>query len=206
MVSRDFEPPTQYYDEQLISVDEQIASLIARREQLSHGYPGFPYPSHLEEWAGKFQVALPALQHAFAALHHWHKSPPRRVRPDEFLRLVPIMRSKSQGDLQIIVPYVRQYTNCSVVYMELEGMVIRGPSLFDMNLTIEGYDCVPYSGRGDKHYFESTFIVTPIIPDRDIPQLPMTLAFKSLPMLRHKEEERVPTVIPYTTVTFDPDE
>lgn len=198
--SRDFEPPTPYYDEQLKPIDEQIAALIAQREQLSDGHPGFPYPKYLDEWATTFQVPLTPLQRAFFALHQWHESPPRRVDPEGFVSLVPIMRSETRGDLHVVIPYMRQYTNCTVVYVELEGPMIRGRSHFTIDLTIAGYDCRPHSGQSDTSYFGYKFVVTPIIPADSILSQSMTVSFESRPFPRQRNEE--PVTIPYTTVIF----
>lgn len=37
-----FRPPTNYYCEELVPVDEQICGLLAKRKELSNNNPGFP--------------------------------------------------------------------------------------------------------------------------------------------------------------------
>lgn len=46
-----FEPPTGYYDERLITIDEQICSLLKQRKDISDNNPGFPSDDVISNWA-----------------------------------------------------------------------------------------------------------------------------------------------------------
>lgn len=37
-----FERPTEYYDEKLLPIDEELCSLLQQRKQVSHNNPGYP--------------------------------------------------------------------------------------------------------------------------------------------------------------------
>ncbi len=197
MVNRPSEPP---YDERVRSIDEQIAHLISQREQISNGHPGVPCPVYLDEWAEKFHVPMSALRQTFFALYYWHESQ-RRLEPAQFLRLVPVGRHQNHGNLQVIIPYVLQYANCSVIKVELHGACITTGIDVELMLIINGYDCHPHRGEVDRYYAALHFVVTPIIPDDMMPKLPMTVTFES--HLTPPIEEEKPVIIPYTTVRFD---
>lgn len=46
-----FVPPTDFYNEMLRTVDEQIVELLCKRNTLSEGNPGFPQTELIEKWA-----------------------------------------------------------------------------------------------------------------------------------------------------------
>lgn len=49
-----FEPPTCYYDERLITIDEQICSLLKQRKDISDNNPGFPSDDVISNRALKY--------------------------------------------------------------------------------------------------------------------------------------------------------
>ncbi len=103
------EPPTDYYDEQLKTVDENIAASIATRQRLSNGKPGFPKPAYLEQWARQYEIPVSILHRIFFILFNWPVLR-ERVQPDRFERFIPIMAAEPRGNLLVLVPYARQYT------------------------------------------------------------------------------------------------
>ncbi len=197
-----FRPPTEHYDERLKDMDEKIAELVAARYTLSEGNPGFPRAEYLNDWADKYDTPLRLLQQLFAFLHH-RPDFRDRVEPDQFLRFVPLMATQQREDILIMIPYVRQHNNCSVVVVELEGPNVDGGGFhhLEINLSIDGYDTMPAEGGSSGHHANRTFIVTPPIPDDQISRLNMTVEYESRPF-RHMEEARRP--VPPTTVRFSP--
>ncbi len=198
-----FRPPTEYYDERLEDIDAHIAELVAERHTLSEGNPGFPRAEYLNDWAVRYDTPLRLLQHLFAFLHH-RPDVRERVEPEEFLRFVPLMSSQQHEGILVMVPHIRQYNNCSVVLVELEGPGVGGGRFHhvEIRLTIEGYDSVPAEGSGTQHHADRSFIVTPPIPDDEVPRLNMTIEYQSRSL--GPMEEDIPHSIPPTTVRFAP--
>lgn len=197
-----FHPPTDHYDERLKDLDEKISALVAERHAISDGNPGFPRPAYLNDWADKYGTPLSLLQTLFMMLHR----PPdfrERVQPDQFLRFAPVMAAQQHNDILVTVPYIRQHNNSSLVTVELEGVGLYGTSFqhLDVKLSINGYDTMSHNGQSHDGYASHTFIVTPPIPDDEIPHLNMTVEFESRPF-PHVEE--APRPIPPTTVRLSP--
>lgn len=198
-----FRPPTDQYDERLKDIDEKLAQLVSARYAIADEHPGFPRAAYLNDWAAQYDMPLSQLQHLFAFLYHRPDSR-ERVQPDQFLRFVPVMVSRQQDDILVMVPYLRQHNNCSVVAVELEGTDLDGGASYhlDITLSIEGYDAMPDNGQSSNRHASRSFIVTPPIPDDEIPRLNMTVTFESRPFGHREEETRHP--IPPTTVRFSP--
>lgn len=178
------DPPTEYYDEHLKSLDESIVASIARREELSHANPGFPPTEYLEQWAHQYALPMVVLHRTFAWLYRWHQTPPQ-VSPDQFERFVPMMASVQQDDLLVSVPYLRTYNNCSILVVLLER-----PSggLFhvDISLSIDGRVCQPLRGAGSDLERRHEFAVTPVVADNEADSLTMT--FHIVPGTRPNRE------------------
>ncbi len=197
------EPPTDYYDEQLQTVDENIVASIATRQRLSNGKPGFPKAAYLERWARQYEIPVSILHQTFSALFRWHVVR-ERLQPDQFKRFVAIMAAEPHGNLLVLVPYLRQYNNCSVVSVQLESpQLADGPVHVD--LEIAGYECLRHGGGGSQSYWHQEFVVTPVIPDDEATALSMIVHIESgNRMWGHRVGEPAPEPIPPTTIRFHP--
>lgn len=197
-----FYPPTEDYDERLKVLDEKISALLAERHTISAGNPGFPRPEYLNDWAEKYHLPLRLLQTVFAMLHR----PPdfrERVQPDQFLRFVPLMEVQQKNDILVMIPYMRQHNNSSVVTVVLEGSGLSEDFGYhlDINLSVDGYDTMAADGQSRQGYASHNFIVTPPIPDEEIPHLNMMVHFETRQLPRPVKEP--PRPIPSTTVRFN---
>lgn len=106
---------------------------------------------------------------------------PERIRPGQYLRRLPVMRSNAQGNIRVFISHVRQYSNCSLISVQLEGPT-GGRWRLAVRLTIQGYDCQFSEGRGNRYAADYVFLVTPPIPDAAIPTPAMTVEFESRPL------------------------
>lgn len=196
-MQRQFEPPTEYYDERIKSVDENIVASIATRQHLSQGQPGFPKDAYMEQWAQQYAVPIPLLQRTFALLFGWRDIVRERVEPDQFERFVPIMTAENQQDLWVTVPYLRQYNNCSIVEVLLASPHLSGPVTVDLD--IAGYECQRHGGGGSRGYWRQEFVVTPLVPDDQAATLGMTIRVASDGRIRRRpSDEPEPQPIPPT--------
>ncbi len=196
-MKRRLDPPTEYYDEQLKSIDESIVSSIAARQRQSHGKPGFPKVAYLEKWSEQYGVPVPILHQTFNTLFHWPELR-ERVEPDRYERFVPVMLAQQQENLLVTVPYLRQYNNCSVLAVHLESThLIVGPVRITLDIT--GYECTSSGGGGSRGYWHQEYVVTPVIPDDQAATLDMTIHIEPRP--RPGSPEAQP--IPQTTIRFN---
>lgn len=196
-------PSTQYYDANLEPVDHKIVSLIAQRQSLSDGRPGFPHESLLTEWAEQHAVPVPILHQLFSTLYHWHIRK-ERIEPQQYERFVPVMAACQHGDLLIAIPYIRQYQNCSVLAVNLERRPLSGRGHLKIEPAIDGFDWQSHGGSGRDGFALQEFIITPRIPDDRIPHLVIQLHVESIagprPRWRdHDVEPMPPTTVELTT-------
>jgi hypothetical protein len=89
-MERRWEPPSDYYAEQLKDVDERLVSGIATRGRLSNGKPGLPPMTYLDHCAQPYGLPGLVLHRTSAWLYQGH-SVLAQVEPDQFKRFVPIM-------------------------------------------------------------------------------------------------------------------
>ncbi len=107
------------------------------------------------------------------------------------------MAVEQQEDLLVMVPYLRQYNNCSVVSVQLESPRVGYGGSVTIDLDIVGFQCQHSGGYGSEGYLAHDFTVTPIIADDQIATLDMTVRVESGP-IRPRVPESEP--IPPTTI------
>ena len=170
MKQKGFVRPTDYYDERLSVIDEQICMLFKERKMLSNKHPGFPPDEYIAKWAGKFELYEDLLRSIFGALRMEEEFRPR-VEPTNFIKHIPILKSIEIDKKIYTVTFIRQFENASVVHLDInwDGTNDSREELhihrtFGMNLGKQ-YDCRPYGGRGGTGQYTHQFIVTPPLPD-----------------------------------------
>lgn len=126
--------------------------------------------------------------------------PRRAVQPGRHRGRVLIERFKTHGDLRVGIPFIEQYSNCSVVEVHLEGPIGRYGRLV-VRLTITGHHCQFDRGLGDQSAADHIFVVTPPIPDERVTTLAFAVALQSQPLRRGGPERA--TVAP-TTLILEP--
>ena len=168
-----FEPPTEHYDEQIESIDEQICNLINQRRELSNNNPGFPTKELIAKWSTKYNFYEGFLNSVFSHLLNEEEYKPV-VEPKGFLENIPILKSYEKDGVFYTITFVRQFQNASVVHFTIDkeesDSEKRKPqehSFFD--LSIEGeeidYDCRNNFGGGSGTHHSFTFTVSPALPN-----------------------------------------
>lgn len=164
-----FKRPTPHYDEKIKIIDDQICELINERKKLSDnpGYPPFEYIAH---WADKFHLYEDMLKSIFASL--WNeKAYKPSIEPEEFKKTLSVLKSTEVANRLFSVVYIRQYSNCSVVNLNIDCNIPKDeeekhPHYKHYELFInEQYDCSTIGGRGGDDHFNYNFIVSPALPD-----------------------------------------
>ena len=163
-----FRPPTDYYCEELASIDEQICVLLAKRKELSNNNPGFPNLDRISAWSQQYGLDEDWLRMTFAYMYgEHHLLPP--IGPAGFLKFVPILKSVEVDSIIYAVTHMKQYSNASVVYIETEvnndePYVRLGHASFELFISSK-YQCRPNGGCGQKKGMQHSFVVTPSLPD-----------------------------------------
>lgn len=165
-----FERPTNYYDERLLSIDEQICSLIKQRKEISNNNPGFPPPEYISNWAKSFDLYEDLLNSLFGSLINDEHFRPY-VEPKGFIKHLPVLKAVEKGEYVYSVTFFRQYENASVVYLNIDWDET-ADSLEDrhfhnyLDLFLgESYDCRMGGGGGSTGHYTHTYIVSPPLPD-----------------------------------------
>ncbi len=169
-----FQPPTDHYNEQIESIDEQICHLIKQRKDLSNNNPGFPTKHLIASWSKEYNFYEDFLNSIFADFLNEDIYRPI-VEPKGYLKNIPILKSFERDDKFYSVTFVRQFENASVVHLNIDSNSTDDVSEWHQRehthfeLSIEGekthYDCRNDGGGGTMGHETFTFIVSPALPD-----------------------------------------
>ena len=177
-----FRPPTDYYCEALIPIDEQICALLAQRKELSESNPGFPDLDRIAAWCKEYNLNEDLIHSIFGSLYNERHFRPRVV-PTGFIQFVPILKSVVKDGIVYAVTHMKQYENASVVYVEAEvdtgePYVRFEHAQFELSISPE-YECRLESGHGQPKGMQHSFVVIPALPD-DVTQLDFMLTIKPI--------------------------
>jgi hypothetical protein len=114
MKRKPFEPPTDYYDERLITIDEQICSLLKQRKDISNNNPGFPTDDVISNLALKYDLYEDYLRSLFGSMRMDDLFKPR-IEPTGFRKHLLVLKSIEKGDRVYSETVIRQYENASVI-------------------------------------------------------------------------------------------
>lgn len=171
-----FEPPTEHYDEQLETIDEQICDLFKQRKDLSNNNPGFPTKSLISNWSIKYGLYEDFLNSVFGHFINDEIYKPV-VEPKGFLKNIPILKSFEKDDSFYSVTFLRQFENASIVHFTIDkedsderqrDFRELKHTWFDLSIDDEKgteYDCRNEGGGGSGGHTSYTYIVSPPLPD-----------------------------------------
>lgn len=164
-----------YYDQQLLTIDEQLCALLKQRKELSNNNPGVPPLETISKWVGKYGIYEDLLSSLFGLLRNEEFFRPQ-VEPNNFRRHLPVMKAIEQANRLYSVSSIRQFDNASVVYLTIDWDApnnsdhledlrrSRYEGSFHLYIN-ENYDCRPTSGRGAGGHSTQTFVISPALPD-----------------------------------------
>jgi hypothetical protein len=165
-----YERPTDYYDERLITIDEQICSLLKQRKDISNNNPGFPSDDVISNWALKYELYEDYLRSLFGSMRIDHLFKPR-IEPTGFRKHLSILKSIEKDNRIYSVTVIRQYENASVIQLHIDWdgtedlpMDLHHHNTFELFLG-EQYDCGQDRAGGSTGHFTYNFIVSPPLPD-----------------------------------------
>ncbi|WP_163100087.1 hypothetical protein [Peribacillus alkalitolerans] len=183
------ERPTDYYDENLKSLDDELCSLLKKRKDLSNNNPGFPPSEYISNWAKKYGFYEDFLHSFFSSLRMEEHFRPR-VEPEGYRRQIPFFQSFEQDEYLYSVTVIQQYQNASVVnfHVDWDGTKDspenrRKHRSFELFLG-DDYDCRNGNGRGSNGHFSHTFIVSPPLPD-DLSEIEFVFKEYTTPLNEH---------------------
>lgn len=180
-----FKRPTEYYDERASQIDEQICALLNQRRIATNKNPGFPPLEYISKWARAHDLLEEFLYAVFGVLHNEDQFR-TLVEPVGFRKHVQVLKSIEREQYLYSVPFIRQYTNASVVNLNIDWDPTNdGPGerpkhkSFKLDIGAQ-YDCRMGSGSGSTGHSSFNFIVTPPLPD-DISGLKLVFTAKDNP-------------------------
>ncbi|MBU3217381.1 hypothetical protein LL033_25715 (plasmid) [Clostridium estertheticum] len=165
-----FKRPTNYYDDKINLIDEKICELIKQRKETSNNNPGYPPFEFISNWAEKFDLYEDLLKSIFGSL--WNDKTYRPlVEPEGFQSNLQVLKSIEVDNRFFSIIYIRQYSNCSVVNLNIDWDNLSDSSecqsrhtLFQLFIS-DQYDCRFSSGTGGDEFLHNKFIISPPLPD-----------------------------------------
>lgn len=194
MLRMPFRLPTDYYCENLASVDKQICRLLAERKELSNNKPGFPSLDLISGWSQQYGLNEDYVRSIFTILYHESNFVPR-VEPIEFAKFIPILKSVVIDNILYAVTYMKQYNNASVVHVETEiqsgetDLRLAPPPQMELLISNE-YTCRPDSGVVSGKGMQQTYVVSPPLPD-DVTNFEFRINITDEPRHPFPEKKRV---------------
>lgn len=165
-----FNRPTNYYDEKIKQIDEKICELIKKRKEASDNNPGYPPFEYISCWAEKFDLYDDLLKSIFSSLYN-EKSYKPMIEPEGFRSNLPILKSVEVDNSFFSIIYIRQYSNCSIVNLNIDWDNTSDSAENELKhshfelLINDQYDCRFTSGTGGDGHCNYSFIVSPPLPD-----------------------------------------
>lgn len=204
MIRMRFQPPTNHYCESIAPIDEQICELIAKRKLVSGNNPGFPRLELISKWCEQHGLNEDLIRSVFATLYN-ERLFKARVIPTGFRKFVPIMKSVQTEGVLFMIPYMRQYENASVVYVEIEVASKDEDVRIDPHLQLElfispEHECRPDRGHGHERVICREFVVVPPLPD-DASKLQFRLDIK--PRMNDTQVQPRTVVLKETSITVE---
>jgi hypothetical protein len=166
-----FERPTEYYDEKLLPIDEELCSLLQKRKVISHNNPGYPKLEDIAKWAEKYDVYENLLRSIFGVLENDEAFKPQ-IEPENFQKYIRILEAVETKECLCTVPFMKQYANASIVHLNidreygenLEQERFHRNSFWHLEIG-DNYDCRVTGGGGSQEHISFDFIVTPPLPE-----------------------------------------
>ncbi|MEH6944733.1 hypothetical protein [Bacillus sp. JJ722] len=169
----DYERSTDYYDERLLLIDEQICELLQQRRELSNNNPGLPFDERISGWAEKYGFYEDYLKYLFDFMLNEEMFRPE-VKPIEFRKHIPILKTLEHEEKMYSITHIKQYSNASIVTLyvdwheEEEDTYTRihshRDSFFELSISDE-YDCRWERGGGGSGSYRYNYIISPPLPD-----------------------------------------
>ncbi|WP_042460157.1 hypothetical protein [Neobacillus dielmonensis] len=177
-----FERPTDYYDNRLFPIDDEICALLKKRREVSNHNPGFPPADSLAEWSAKYGLYEDLLNSLFGLLRN-EEIFKTRVEPRNFIKHIPVLKAVEKDGHLYTITFIRQFDNASVVQLncdwheteeehEERHLHHERPAYLELDMG-EKYECWMDTGRGSGGQYSRNFIVSPRIPE-DYSELKLT--------------------------------
>ncbi|MBX8945585.1 hypothetical protein RKS58_11240 [Lysinibacillus capsici] len=167
------EQHSKYNDSRLVTIDEQICTLLQQRKEQAALTPGLPSDDTISKWAQQygFDDTFLALFFQLIKSEKYYTS---KVEPSGFRHYIPVLKTVTKGERLYTVSYVRQYDNASVVQLLIDWDEQQEPQLTiqqklerkHFGLYIDAsYECRSKGTGGSNGHESSTYVVTPPLPD-----------------------------------------
>lgn len=161
--------PTEHYDQRIVDLDEHICALIKQRKEISDNNPGFPPFEYIAEWANTYDLYEDFLKMVFGTfLSDEHYKP--MVEPIGFRKHIAVMQYLEKDDLFYTLTSVRQYSNASVVTLNIDwdmNTEMNPPfkhSFIELYIA-EGYDCRMINGGSSTGQAAYNYVISPPLDD-----------------------------------------
>ncbi|NBD27313.1 hypothetical protein [Paenibacillus glycinis] len=163
--------PTEYYDERVKDIDEQLCWLLRQRKDLADNNPGYPPFAYIAEWAAATGLYEDLLKSLFGLLNNEEHLRPIVVPSGPVKRRL-VSRFVEQENSLYAVPFINHYPNASVVRFtidreeETDDRSDRASrrNFYELHID-ETYECRMTIGSSSSGHNVYNYVVSPPLPD-----------------------------------------
>lgn len=129
----------------------------------------FPPDKVISSLADQFGFRKEHVESFFTTIEMENRFTPDVV-PIEFKKYVPLLKSYEKEDVMYTVTYIRQYSNASVLYLDIdweENTAFEsndGPDFFELSID-DTYICRLETGGGARGHMSFNYIISLPLPD-----------------------------------------
>lgn len=169
MEQKPFNYPNNPYEEKNYLIGEQLCQIIKQCKMIFDKDPFFSFSNYIPCWSENFDLYKELLETIFEAIRNSEEFRPL-IKPKEFQKHIPILKSIEKGQCFYSVPFIRQYKNASLVQFNIDRVsesllnTQYIDSYFELFLG-EQYECRRVTSSGSINHSSINFIVSPRLTD-----------------------------------------
>ncbi|MEK3714489.1 hypothetical protein [Paenibacillus sp. FSL R7-0333] len=164
------ERPAVDYDDNVTEIDEQICALFRQRKDILNNKQAYPTDELLSKWSASFGLYEEFIKTIFMLLMDEEHFRPM-VEPEGFRRHIQVLKAVEQGVRLYTLTTVRQYTNASVILLNIdwdapEDQDLSHQGMIQQELIIgKPYFCRMINGSSNSDHATYKYVVSPPLPD-----------------------------------------
>ncbi|WP_445486627.1 hypothetical protein [Niallia sp. 03133] len=159
-----------YYDERLLSIDDEICALLKKRKEIGGKQSSMPPARFINIWAEQYDSHQHFLNIFFGLIRR-EEQLRLPIKPKGYSKHIPVLKSVEIEEVMYTITHILQYENVSVLHFNQDtynaNTVLDGQNpLMNFELMInQRYDCQIVHGTGTDGHRCYTFNITPPLPE-----------------------------------------
>lgn len=154
------------YEKNNIFIGEQLCDSLKNCLEIYEKNPHCSFSNYLSDWSLKYNLYNNFLKAIFETLEEYKSFKPT-VKPKEFKKHIPVLKSIEKDEYFYFIPFIQQYTNASIINFNINWVPqdINQEVLYFELFIEEKYECRLYNASNDIGYCSLNYLVTPPLPE-----------------------------------------